>query len=80
MDPHLNTETFVRWFRDFAPYINAFRGRTFVIAFGGELIAEEQFATLVHDIALLNSLGVKLVLDDFSSSAPSGISTAIKYF
>ena len=62
MDPHLNTETFVRWFRDFSPYINAFRGRTFVIAFGGELIAEEQFATLVHDIALLNSLGVKLVL------------------
>ncbi len=62
MDPHLNTETFVRWFRDFSPYINAFRGRTFVIAFGGEVIAEEQFATLVHDIALLNSLGVRLVL------------------
>ncbi|MDH5785030.1 MAG: amino-acid N-acetyltransferase [Chromatiales bacterium] len=62
MDPHLNSETFVRWFRGFSPYINAFRGRTFVIAFGGELIAEEQFATLVHDIALLNSLGVKLVL------------------
>lgn len=62
MDPHLDSQTFVRWFRDFSPYINAFRGRTFVIAFGGELIAEEQFATLVHDIALLNSLGVKLVL------------------
>jgi len=62
MDPHLDSQTFVRWFRDFSPYINAFRGRTFVIAYGGELIAEEQFATLVHDIALLNSLGVKLVL------------------
>ncbi len=62
MDSHLDPQTFVRWFRDFSPYINAFRGRTFVIAFGGEVIAEEQFAGLVHDIALLNSLGVRLVL------------------
>jgi amino-acid N-acetyltransferase len=58
----LEQQTFVRWFRDFSPYINAFRGRTFVIAFGGEVIAEEQFASMVHDIALLNSLGVRLVL------------------
>ena len=62
MDSQLDPQTFVRWFRDFSPYINAFRGRTFVIAFGGEVIAEEQFANLVHDIALLNSLGVRLVL------------------
>lgn len=57
-----NQHAFVRWFRDSSPYINAFRGRTFVISFGGEVIAEEQFASLVHDIALLNSLGVRLVL------------------
>ncbi|MEN8169530.1 MAG: amino-acid N-acetyltransferase [Pseudomonadota bacterium] len=62
MDPHLDPQTFVRWFRDFSPYINAFRGRSFVITFGGEVIAEEQFANMVHDIALLNSLGVRLVL------------------
>jgi len=62
MDPNLDQQTFVRWFRDSSPYINAFRGRTFVVAFGGEVIAEEQFASLVHDIALLNSLGVRLVL------------------
>lgn len=62
MDPSLDQQTFVRWFRDSSPYINAFRGRTFVVAFGGEVIAEEQFANLVHDIALLNSLGVRLVL------------------
>ncbi|MEJ2435178.1 MAG: amino-acid N-acetyltransferase, partial [Pseudolabrys sp.] len=53
---------FVRWFRDSSPYINAFRGRTFVVAFGGEVLEDRQFATLVHDIALLNSLGVQLVL------------------
>lgn len=54
--------TFVRWFRDSSPYINAFRGRTFVIGFGGEMLADAQFSSLVHDIVLLNSLGVKLVL------------------
>jgi len=53
---------FVHSFRHSAGYINAFRGRTFVIAFGGEMLADEQFAPLVHDIALLNSLGIKLVL------------------
>jgi len=62
MDPNLDQQTFVRWFRGSAPYINAFRGRTFVVGFGGEVIAEKQFANLVHDIALLNSLGVRLVL------------------
>jgi len=53
---------FVHWFRHSSPYINAFRGRTFVLAFGGEVLAEAQFPGLVHDIALLNSLGVRLVL------------------
>ncbi len=61
-DSDTNTRNFVHWFRNSSPYINAFRGRTFVVAFGGELIAEEQFAALVHDLALLNSLGVRLVL------------------
>jgi len=55
-------EQFVSWFRGSSPYINAFRGRTFVITFGGEMLTEEQFPGLVHDIALLNSLGVRLVL------------------
>jgi amino-acid N-acetyltransferase len=57
-----NTETFVEWFRNSSPYINAFRGRTFVICFAGEMVADAGFAHLIHDIALLNSLGVKLVL------------------
>lgn len=53
---------FVRWFRDSTPYIEAHRGRTFVVSFGGEALADGLFAELVHDFALLNSLGVKLVL------------------
>ncbi len=55
-------QQFVDGFRQSAPYINAFRGRTFVIVFGGEVVADEQFATLTHDIALLNSLGIRLIL------------------
>jgi amino-acid N-acetyltransferase len=53
---------FIDGFRHSAPYIHAHRGRTFVLAFGGEAVADEQFADLVHDIALLHSLGIKLVL------------------
>jgi amino-acid N-acetyltransferase len=53
---------FVAWFRSVAPYINAFRGRTFVIAFGGEVVADGKFVELTHDFNLLASLGIKLVL------------------
>lgn len=53
---------FVTWFRSSSPYINAFRGRTFVIMFSGEAVADDRFAHLIHDIALLNSLGARLVL------------------
>ncbi len=53
---------FVHWFRAAAPYIHAFGGRTFVIAFGGEVVAEGSFVALTHDLNLLASLGVRLVL------------------
>jgi len=53
---------FVRWFRHSSPYINAHRGKTFVVLFGGEAVAAPDFHNLIHDIALLNSLGVRMVL------------------
>ena len=53
---------FVEWFRSATPYIHAFGGRTFVIAFGGEVIDDAQFAALSHDLNLLASLEVGLVL------------------
>jgi amino-acid N-acetyltransferase len=53
---------FVALFRSVAPYINAFRGRTFVVAFGGEVVADGKFVELTHDLNLLASLGVRLVL------------------
>ncbi len=54
--------TRVDWFRQSAPYIHAHRGRTFVILFGGEAVEQDNFAHLIHDIALLESLGVRIVL------------------
>lgn len=58
----LQPQEFVRWFRSVAPYIHAFGGRTFVIAFGGEVVDDGQFVALSHDINLLASLEVRLVL------------------
>ena len=55
-------QDYVDWFRNSAPYINAHRNRVFVIQFDGEVIGSERFAGVVHDIALLNSLGVRLVI------------------
>ena len=53
---------FVSWFRAVTPYINAFRGKTFVIAFGGKAVASEFAKTLAYDVNLLASLGIRLVL------------------
>jgi len=59
--PH--PEAFVRWFRQAAPYVHAFRGRTFVIGFGGEMVAERaRFVRFLHDLNLLAALGIRLVL------------------
>lgn len=55
-------ENFVAWFRAVTPYINAFRGKTFVIAFGGKAIQSELVKTLAYDVNLLASLGIRLVL------------------
>ncbi|MGB5834951.1 MAG: amino-acid N-acetyltransferase [Thiohalocapsa sp.] len=55
-------DRFVDWFRQCTPYVHAHRGRTFVIAFGGEALADLNLPELVHDIALLHGLGIRLVL------------------
>ena len=55
-------DPFVQHFRASAPYIHAHRGRTFVIMFGGEAVESKGFGTFLSDVALLHSLGVRLVL------------------
>ena len=57
-----NHEDFVAWLRSVAPYIHAFRGKTFVIAFPGELVKADYLTVLAHDISLLQALGIKVVL------------------
>ncbi len=57
-----DNQAFVDWFRQSSPYIHAHRGRVLVLSFGGEALHDENFANLIHDIALLNGLGMKLVL------------------
>jgi amino-acid N-acetyltransferase len=65
VNPAANSATaraFVQWIRSAAPYIHAFRGKTFVIAFGGEVVADDTFLGIVHDLNLLHSLGIRLVV------------------
>jgi amino-acid N-acetyltransferase len=63
MTAPVKPEEFVRWFRQTAPYLHAFGGRTFVIGFGGELITERaRFAQFIQDVNLLAALDIRLVL------------------
>ena len=57
-----DTAHHIAWFRHTGPYIKAHRGRTFVIYLGNGALESAGHATLIHDLALLHSLGIKLVL------------------
>ncbi|EFB3171484.1 amino-acid N-acetyltransferase [Escherichia coli] len=52
----------VEGFRHSVPYINTHRGKTFVIMLSGEAIEHENFSSIVNDIGLLHSLGIRLVV------------------
>lgn len=54
--------TFVPWFRSVAPYIHKFRNQTFVVAIAGEAIAAGKLHHLAQDLAMIQSMGVKIVL------------------
>ena len=54
--------TFVPWFRSVAPYIHMHRGKTFVVAMAGEAIAAGKLPNIAQDLALIQSMGVKVVL------------------
>lgn len=57
-----NPIQFVQWLRSVAPYIHAFRGKTFVVAFPGELVVTGALPVLAHDLSLLHALGIKVVI------------------
>lgn len=56
-------DQFVAWVRGAAPYVHAFRNKTFVIAFGGELMLDHDRAQrFAYDCNLLAALGIRLVI------------------
>ncbi|MGB7479848.1 MAG: amino-acid N-acetyltransferase [Burkholderiaceae bacterium] len=57
-----NPDQFVAWLRSVAPYIHAFRGKTFVVAFPGELVKAGALPVLAQDLSLLHALGIKVVI------------------
>ena len=54
--------TFVPWFRSVAPYIHKFRNQTFVVGIAGEAVAAGKLQNLAQDLAMIQSMGVKVVL------------------
>lgn len=52
----------MHWLRSVAPYIHAFRGKTFVVAFPGELVKAGALPVLAQDLSLLHALGIKVVI------------------
>jgi len=62
MSESIHPENFIRGFRESSPYIHRFRGKTFVIVFGGEVVADGSIMSIASDIALLRSLGIGVVL------------------
>jgi len=53
---------FVAWLREVAPYVHAHRGKTFVVAFNGELVEAGRLTALVQDVSLLHAMGIRIVL------------------
>lgn len=58
----MKSNDWLHGFRHSSPYINAHRGRTVVLTLGGEAIAHDNLLNIIHDITLLSSLGVRLVV------------------
>lgn len=58
----MSDNTWLHSFRHSSPYINAHRGRTVVLVLGGEAVASDNLLNIIHDMTLLSSLGVRLVV------------------
>jgi len=58
----LHHHSLVGFFREAAPYIHMHRGKTFVIAVSGDALMHESIGNLFSDIAILSTLGARIVL------------------
>ena len=61
-NPAMKDKNDVKFLRQTSPYIHAHRGKTFVIAISGGSVLQSNFHSMVHDIALLQSLGLRIVV------------------
>ncbi len=68
-------KTFVKLFRSIAPYIHSFKSKIFIICISKKNINNDKFNNLIHDIALLNALGIKIII---TFNAMSGIEKQLK--
>jgi amino-acid N-acetyltransferase len=48
--------------RGILQYVPRFQGQIFIIAFDGSIVADENFSNLLVDLAVLRSLGIKVVI------------------
>ena len=56
------TTELVEGLRHSVPYINAHHGKTFVILLTGAVLKNDNYSSIISDIGLLYSLGIKLVI------------------
>jgi amino-acid N-acetyltransferase len=52
----------VHLLREASPYIHKHRGKTFVVAFPGEVVEQALFPQLIQDIATISALGSRIVI------------------
>ncbi len=55
-------ESLISAIRHSTPYVNMHAGRTFVILLGGDTLQDSHVESVISDLAILQSLGIKLVL------------------
>ena len=55
-------DQYISWFRHASPYINKHRGKTFVVMLSGASLASQPIEGVVGDLALLQSLQIRLVI------------------
>ena len=58
----LEGEAVVAWLRQVSPYFQQHRGKTFVVYFGGEAVADGGFRNLIRDLLLMAAVGIRLVV------------------
>lgn len=56
------SDSIIHWFRKAAPYINQHRQKTIVVMITGDALQSQNSSQLLPDLALLHSLGMRLII------------------